>query len=955
MKRLLTLLAACLAFALLAAAPALGAFELINPEVEFSNEDTSIATQAGSHPFAMTTTLAISRTNVPEGGRCKPESPSVHECEIPDGQLRNMRVVLPPGFVGNQTAIPPCSGADFANIDKPTSQPACPDSTAIGVTGVQVEFDPIEVGRPFPYTYVPVYNLVPPPGSAAEFGFVVLGVPITVEVAVAQSFPYNLEARLHNTSQAVLVYGAQLTVWGNPAAEVHDPIRGHCIDAITSSGEIKSLGECPAGIEEEAFLTLPRSCGGPLVTPFAATSWKGDSDEASAETAAIDGCTELEFAPTFAAQPTTLAPESATGIDVAIDVDDEGLLDPDEEAFADIEKTVVTLPEGMSVNPSAANGLQACSKAEYEAASVQSPGCRGASKLGGVHVTTPLLEEPLGGDLYVAQQDDPATPQPGAENPFDSLLAVYLVIRNEALGVLVKQAGEVETNKATGQITTSFENIPQFPLSHIGVDFREGPRAPLVTPRSCGTYTTKAELTPSSGGPALATGQDFTITASGSSPCPAGPPPFAPGLKAGTLDNTASVYSPFTMRITRSDGEADITRLDSTLPAGVVAKIAGLGRCTEAQIAAAKAKTGRQELAQPSCPANTEIGRVEAGAGLGSVLTYVSGKVYLAGPFGGDPLSVVVITPAVAGPFDIGNVVVREALNLNPVTARPEIDGAASDPIPRILEGIPLHLRDLRVFVDRPNFTVNATSCDPLATQATLWGAGPGLPTVPAALSAPYQAASCANLGFNPKLSLRLKGGTKRSGHPALHSVLTYPYPSGPGYANIAKAVVTLPSSEFIDQDRVNNPCTRVQFDANACPKASLLGRAKAISPLLDEPLEGPVYFRSNGGERELPDLVADLRGQFQVVLVGFVDAKVKGENSRIRTTFAQVPDAPVTKFTLDLFGGKRGLLENSRNLCAHPLKANLVLRAQNGRLRESRPKVAVSCKGKKKGSGKKR
>ncbi len=305
-----------------------------------------------------------------------------------------------------------------------------------------------------------------------------------------------------------------------------------------------------------------------------------------------------------------------------------------------------------------------------------------------------------------------------------------------------------------------------------------------------------------------------------------------------------------------------------------------------------------------------------------------------------------VITPAVAGPFDLGNVVVRETLRLNPTTGQVEIDGAGSNPIPRMLEGIPLHLRDLRVFANRPDFTLNATSCDPMAIAGTIWG---GEPLTSVLREAHYQAAGCGDLGFGPKLSLRLKGSTKRSGKPALRSVLTYPYPAGPGYSNISKATVTLPPTEFIDSLHINNPCTRVQFNSGTCPKGSILGRARASSPLLDHPLEGPVYFRSNGGERLLPDIVAHLKGEFEFVLVGWIDQR----RNRLRTRFFNVPDVPVTKFTLNLKGGKQGPLENNRDLCRRPLRANLLLRAHNGKLRESHPVVKTSCKKKGKRRGK--
>jgi hypothetical protein len=448
-------------------------------------------------------------------------------------------------------------------------------------------------------------------------------------------------------------------------------------------------------------------------------------------------------------------------------------------------------------------------------------------------------------------------------------------------------------------------------------------------------------MTPWSGGAAATPSASFAITSGpGGAPCPTGELPFAPGLPAaGTLDPAAGAFSPFYMRLTRTDADQEITRFDALLPQGLVGRIAGVERCPDAALTAAEAKAGKAELAAPSCPAGSRIGAIVAGAGVGPALTYVPGTIYLAGPYGGHPLSVAVVTPAVAGPFDLGTVVVRVGLDLDPRTAEVQVDGS-TEQIPRILEGIPLALRDLRVFLDRPNFTLNATGCEPKQIRATLFGSA-GATATP---TQRYQASECRRLGFKPKLKITLKGGTRRTEHPALRSVLT----PRRGDANIGKAVVTLPPTTFIDPTRISNPCTRVQFDANACPKSSILGRAKAISPLLDEPLQGPVYFRSNGGERDLPDIVADLRGQFRITLVGFIDSK----NGGLRTRFLGVPDAPVSRFTLSLKGGKKGLLQNSANLCTKTRRVRLALTAQNGRRYNTTPPVGTSCKKGKKGRG---
>ncbi|HMB53839.1 MAG TPA: hypothetical protein VKU40_11000, partial [Thermoanaerobaculia bacterium] len=407
------------------------------------------------------------------------------------------------------------------------------------------------------------------------------------------------------------------------------------------------------------------------------------------------------------------------------------------------------------------------------------------------------------------------------------------------------------------------------------------------------------------------------------------------------------------MRLTRGDGMQDLSNFSAVLPPGVVGRIAGVGRCSEAQIAFARARQGsrggRVEQAHPSCPARSVLGHTTAGAGVGSQLTYVPGTLYLAGPYKGAPLSVVSITPAVAGPFDAGVVVVRVGLKLNPTTGVVEVDGAASDPIPHILKGIPLNVRDLRVYTDRPGFTLNATSCEPSATYATLWGAGtvldPSFET-PVARAARYQAAGCAALAFKPKLAIKLKGGPRRGAHPALRAVVT----PRPGDANFARAVVKLPTSAFLDQAHIRTICTRVQFAAGPgggalCPKGARYGYARAWSPLLDAPAQGPVYLRSSN--HKLPDLVVALTGPpsapFQIELSARIDS-VRGG---IRSTFPAIPDLPVSRFILDMQGGKKGLIVNSRHLCHKPgrNRARSNIRGQNGRFSKTRPRVvALTC-----------
>jgi hypothetical protein len=624
----------------------------------------------------------------------------------------------------------------------------------------------------------------------------------------------------------------------------------------------------------------------------------------------------------------------------------------------------------MTINPSAGEGLGVCTPSQFAAESVDGDlgGCPDTAKIGSVDIETPLLQEHLAGDLFIAQQDDPRTTAPGSENPFDSLLALYLVARNEQRGVLVKLPGKVDTDPATGQITTTFDDLPQLPFQTFTLNFREGVRAPLVSPPRCGDFTTEAAFVPWAAkdpdNPApnevVHDQSTFEISSgvNGTS-CPSGGlPPFKPGLTAGTLNNNAGSYSPFDVRLFRTDEEQEITNFSIKLPPGVIGKLAGVGICSDAALLSAKDpdRTGAEELASPSCPASSQVGRTNVGAGVGSVLAYAPGKIYLAGPYHGSQLSIAAITAAKVGPFDLGTVVVRQALKINPETAEVFIDATGSDPIPHIIDGITVHLRDIRAYVDRPDFVLNPTSCDPTSTASTLLGSGLDFASTaddhPVTVSTRFQAANCASLDFKPKLALSLIGGTKRGDTPRFKAVLT----ARKGDANIGAARVTLPHSEFLEQSHIKTICTRVQFAAGTvpgeqCPAASVYGYAKAITPLLDEPVEGPVFLRSSS--HNLPDLVAALHsGKINIDLVGRIDSV---EGGRIRNTFATVPDAPVSKFTLNMQGGKKGLLVNSTNLCKAKNRAISEFTGQNGKRYDTDPVLKAKCGKKAKSKGKRR
>jgi hypothetical protein len=877
----------------------------------FTNIDGSPATQAGSHPYAQTVTLAL---NTAPGA----------EVEIPDGDMKDLTVSLPPGFVGDPGVVAPCSTVDFISE-------SCSPASQLGVTDVTIAA-PAPEGL---HKELPVYSLTPPPGKVMRLGFTVIKVPVMIDLKVSEVPPYNVLATSLNTSNAVPFYSSVVTVFGTPPGAARP------------------------------FLTLPRACTGPLATAFEAVSWQepfavpatgtslSHDDAEPANPQGMGGCPKLAFGPTITAQPTAKAASSPTGLDFSLDVKDEGLTNVAGLASSDIRKTVVTLPEGFSVNPSIAEGLNVCTEgqlAQETAFSDPGEGCPNASKIGTVEVETPLLDENVNGSLYQAAP---------FENPFGNLITLYLVIKNPKLGIIVKQPLKVVPNPVTGQLTTIADEMPQLPFSHFRLHFREGTRSPLATPPACGNYQVIAKLYPWSGGAPVTTTSAFQIiTGPGAAACPAGgAPPFHPSLTAGTLNNAAGHYSPFNLRLSRNDGEQEFTRFSIKLPPGITGKLAGIPFCSDAAIAAAKARTGPhgggEELASPSCPKASEVGRTLVGAGVGPSLAYAPGKVYLVGPYHGSALSIAAITAAKVGPFDLGTVVVREALKVNPETAEVFIDATGSDPIPHIIQGVPVHARDIRAYVDRPQFVLNPTDCTRTSTASTVLGSGLDFgfeaDDQPITVTSPFQAADCASLGFAPKLALSLTGGTKRGDTPSFKAVLT----ARPGDANIGEAQVTLPHSEFLEQSHIKTICTRVQFKEGTvpgekCPAASVYGFAKAITPLLDEPLQGPVYLRSSS--HNLPDLVAALNsGKINIALAGHIDS-VKG--GRIRNTFEAVPDAPVSTFTLEMQGGKKGLLVNSINLCKSTKRAISHFTGQNGKVYDTNPVLKAQCG--KKGKAKK-
>ncbi len=929
-RRLASLFALTAAALLISASPAFAAFGFKELGVRFETEGGATTALAGSHPFAMTTTVFFNTAPDPTVEKALAERGEFFPgFESPDGDLKDLSGLQALGLVARPGAVQSCSTASFFAQGTP-----CPQASQVGISsaidGIPPTADP-----------EPLYSLTPPPGVLLRLGFKATGlVPVIIDVGVTEEAPYRGVVSIANAPNVIPVYGSEVTLWGVPGDAAHN-------------GEREGTG---SGSSEnpEPFLTLPRACTGELTTSFKITSWGGESAEKTTPTGEMSGCEELPFNPTISALPTSHAANSPTGLDFGIDLGDEGIRSTAGRAASDIKKAVVTLPEGFTTNPAVAEGLAVCTTEQLGNEKLNSEageGCPEASKIGTVEAESPLLEEPVKGNVYIAEP---------YKNQFGTLLAFYFVLRNRNLGIMVRQAAKVEPNEITGQLVTTTEDMPQLPISHVRLHFREGERSPLATPPRCGKYEVGAVITPWSGGPPVHTNSAFeVISGAEGSACPSGgTPPFHPQLEAGTVNNAAGTYSPFNLRLTRTDSEQEFTHFSIKLPPGLTGKLAGVGTCSDAAIAAAANpnRTGAEEEANPSCPQSSQVGTLKVGAGVGPALTYAPGKIYMGGPYHGSPMSLVAIAIAKVGPFDLGTVVQRLALKVNPETAEIFADATGSDPIPHIIKGVLVHARDIRAYTDRPNFTLNPTSCARTQVASTVLGSGTIFSSesddVPFTATTPFQAASCASLGFKPNLSLQLKGGTKRGKNPALKAVVTYPKGA---YANIATAQVTLPHSEFLEQAHIRTVCTRVQFAAGAgngaqCPAGAVYGKARAKTPLLDETLEGPVFLRSSS--HKLPDLVVALHSpKVDVNLVGRIDS-VKG--GRIRNTFEAVPDQPVSEFILEMQGGQKGLLVNSTNICKHTNKALAHLVGQNGKVSDTEPVLkAKSCKKPKKGKKK--
>ncbi len=872
------------------------------PECTVDTPD-QFAKQAAGHPQVGFTQFIV-----------KNESPG----QTPVGDLKRVRVDLPVGLSVNPQATPQCEQATFES-----NSLLCPAGSGVGASNVTASL----LGVPLPPVSATVYNIVPPVGEPARFGFNLLGNNIYLRADIAWEGDYHEGFTIDVPTLPLLeglILKNRLVFDGRAGDGTFITTPSTCLDPDQPGFEhVYSTYLLAASATEmaDSGYQFPADAKPAFESPLPPGEMPERCDAVDLEGSSIGVDSQAAEA------------DSPSG--PAVNVDVPHIPGGDRIAKSNVKDAHVTLPPGMGLNPSAANGLEACTDAELGKGTRDPVACPPASKIGTVSIQTPPLPpDSLTGNVYLGEQlsRDPASGQ---------AFRIFVDAESSRYGISVRLVGNVSADPGTGQVTTTFADNPQVPFSSFLVDFDDGPRAPLSSPSVCGPHDATVELDPWSGGPPSTPSASFTLTsAPGGGDCARtlAERPFDPGFGARTTNPNAGAFSQLHVDVARADGNQELKGVNVDLPPGMTAKLAGVRYCPEAAIAAAAANAGLAEAAQSSCPDSSLVGSVAITTGTGTQPLNIEGKAFLAGPFNGAPLSLAVVTPATAGPFDLGSVVVRVALFVDPKTAQVR---AVSEPIPHVFGGVLLGIRSIAVKIDRRQFSLNPTNCAPMAFGGDLRGGG-GNPNDPATftskpVSAPFQVGDCGNLAFKPKLYMRLFGGMRRAKHPKLRAVLK----AREGDANIGRAAVTLPRSLFLDQASLARICTRPQYAAGACPKRSIYGFARAVSPLLDAPLRGPVYLRSS--DNLLPDLVASLRGQVNIELAGRIDTAKK--SGGIRNTFDAVPDVPVSKFILTMRGGKKGLLVNSTAQCRKRTRVVARFRGQNGKRANQRPKLRTPCR----------
>lgn len=853
--------------------------------------DTSggLARRAGSNPSDLTTSLAV--PTVAETVLTFPVTAAV-------AQFKDVIAHVPAGLVGNPTSTPTRCTSGQLTRPLPFGHamiPNCPLESQVGVVRIAKT------------DVVPLYNMEPPIGTPAAFGFTYQSVPIVL-VAKLRPSDNGIDIVAVKAASSVPVPSVAVTLWGVPSDSSHDTVRERCLDNYEGNNGLN----CPSGAPRRAFLRLPTSCPGtPLVWGAEMNSYLHPETFVTATTTSpgIEGCQVNPFAPTLAITPTDQVPHAATGLDATLAMPQD--VGPDGIAPADVRTVTAALPEGLTINPSSANGLRACVDSDLRIRQEGPASCPDASKLGTVALKSPLLDHQIGGSIYLRPQDsdDPASGE---------LFRIAIELRSDSDGIFIRLPGAVRADPATGRLTATFDDLPQLPFSSMRLHFDSGPRASLVSPRSCGTHTATAMLT--SWADRLAPAQSvFSLSGDGRGAACAGHK-FSPAFRAGVENPLAGRSSPFHVSLSRDDGDELFEALAVRTPRGLLGRIKDAELCLEAV-----AKIG-------TCSETSRIGSAATGAGAGPNPFFITnGRVFLTGPYRGAPYGLSVVVDAVAGPFRLGTVVVRAAIHVDRRTAQLKV---VSDPFPTILKGVPLNLRAVRIGIDKPNFMVSPTNC----SKQRIEGTATSTDGTSATVGSRFQVGSCRSLRFAPRISMRV-GARGRTGFRS-STPLTTTIRQAPGQSNLGRVKVTLPNVLSALLPVVDQACSPAEFESGRCRQAEI-GTATAVTPLLKDPLRGAAYFVRPPGQ-PLPNLVIALRGDVDLDVSGRVTIP---HGKQLATDFAAIPDAPISKFTLRITAGRNGPLGVSSNLCgrrARRARASITMEGQNGTVLTKHPRLNV-------------
>jgi len=889
MKRTLAYLGLALAFALGAfASPAAAKQTIIDYSVGSSQ------TQAGAHPN-LRASFSLEKAGNPE-------------------TAKDISANLPAGIFGNPGAINKCPASDFVLNE-------CAPDTQAGLITLYANY---EGEQNHLLGTAPLFNMVRiSEDEAARFAFVApqANVPVSVPVTVRSASDYGLNIKVSGIPQSIPVSHVDLEVWGIPALGIHNGERfpkgsPGLPPGCPEKEDAKCAGNNKVGLLPKPFTHNPSVCTSePLPVTLEVVTYQ-DPNDVSKFTDSFKpttGCEKQTFKPFFNGGLTTVESDSPAGIDIQLKADQFIGTAP---SPSELRHASLTLPVGVSINPDAADGQTSCTDAEAGFGTDAQGQCPDNAKIGTVEVITPALDAPLEGSIYIG------APQPGNQ--------YRLFMLFDGFGVHAKLNADVHPDPVTGQLTISMTDLPQVPFETFNLHLFASDRGLMATPTRCTIYRAAAHLVPWND---LLSSQDsepsFGITSGpAGSPCPGQIRPFEPRLAAGTSNSKAGDFSSFILRLDRDDGDQFLGDLNFRLPPGFTGDLSGISYCPDSSIAAAAQNLGLSEKAAPSCPASSAVGTSNVAAGPGGHPFHAVGTMYLAGPFKGAPLSVVAVTPALAGPYDYGVVVVRVALHINPLTAQVF---AASDTVPSVIGGIPIRMRTIQVNIDRPNFTINPTNCEP----STVDSQGIGDEGTVTDFSSYFQAVNCAALAFKPKMKVRTVGKkNNRSQNPTMKFDLT----TRPGDANIRSLSVMLPKAFEIDQRHLGNICAEKELTAKECAGRTAIGKATTTTPLLDQPLSGPVYAVSGSGG--LPRLAFILNGQVDLL----PRADTKAVNGKLKTTVPVVPDAPIGHFSLTVFGGKNGYLANTRSICARTPLVKVSFAGQNGKQLDQNVKVKTNC-----------